>query len=356
MNYRKTYVKINLQHIENNVKLLIQKNAGYQYYFGVVKADCYGHYGPKPIQAMIDGGCNYLAVSSLDEAIAVRKFFEEIPILCLEPIAVENLKVASQYHITITVGSMNYLKELENVDDYLTVHIKVNTGMNRLGFSHREEITKAYYRLIQKENIKLEGIYTHIYDASDEERTNRQFELFQKFTASIPLKNIPIVHLTASDATTLYPKLSFANGCRFGISMYGFTLDQHLKLQSTFQVVSEVIQIQTLQKGDCVGYDGIYQATTNGERIAVVSIGYADGIVRSNTGRYVYIHNKKYPIVGNICMDMLFVKVDESVVEHDEAIVIKDVEHIYEIAKFLNTICHEVMCNISKRVPRLYKE
>lgn len=137
--------------------------------------------------------------------------------------------------------------------------------------------------------------------------------------------------------------------------MYGFTKKDLLSLEGTSKLVSEVVQINSLKPGDTLGYSGTFIADEE-MKIAVVPIGFADGVIRKNTGRAVYINEKPYEIVGNICMDMLFVKVDESVVEHDEVIVIKDVEHIYEIAKFLNTVCHEVMCNISKRVPRLYKE
>lgn len=353
--YRNTVARIYLNHIENNVKKMIQAFPNYQYYFAVVKADCYGHYGEKPIQKMIDAGCNYLAVSSLDEALEVRQHFSDIPILCLEPINLRDIEIASQNHITLTIAS-------DEIDAYLNgtskvkVHLKVNTGMNRLGFSSKEILQKCYQRLKANSNIEIEGIYTHIYDAVNQQRTERQFQLFQELTSLIPIDCFPIVHVTASEATELYPKLPFVNGCRFGIMMYGFTKRNDLQLESTFTVESEILQIQTLHKNDTVGYDGIYQATEEGEKIAVVAIGYADGIVRANCGRFVYIHDKKYPIVGNICMDMLFVRVDDTVHKHDKVVVIKDTAHILEIAKHLHTVPHEVLCNISKRVPRIYEE
>ncbi|MBS7020883.1 MAG: alanine racemase [Firmicutes bacterium] len=356
MKYRNTYVKVSLKNITSNVSKMIQKYHDYQYYFGVVKADSYGHYGNETVRAIIKGGCNYLAVSSLEEALKIRVEEPTIPILCLGIIPPSYLKIAEENNITITVTSLNYLKELTKTSfQKLKIHLKLNTGMNRLGFKEKQELNEAYQLIKQCEGIVLEGIYTHIYEATSLKNTEKQFSEFEELCAQINLNSIPIVHITASDATALYPKCSYVNGCRFGIMMYGFSKDPDLQLDSTFQLRSEIIQIQTLRKGETVGYDGIYQATEEKERIGVVSIGYADGIVRANCGRTVTINHKKYPIVGNICMDMLFVKIDDTIKEHDEVILIKDVEDVKRIAKYLNTVEHEVLCSIGKRVPRIYE-
>ncbi len=138
----------------------------------------------------------------------------------------------------------------------------------------------------------------------------------------------------------------------FGIIMYGFAEDKSLQLESTFQLKSEVIQIHTLKEGDTVGYNAMFKATEE-TKIAVVPIGYADGIIRKNTGRNVYINGKVYEIVGNICMDMMFVKVDDDVKVHDVVEVLRDREHVEEVARHLDTISYEVMCSIGKRVPRI---
>ena len=134
--------------------------------------------------------------------------------------------------------------------------------------------------------------------------------------------------------------------------MYGF--NDKLSLKSTFRVVSEVIQINTLNKGDSLGYNALYKASSNNEKIAVIPIGYADGIIRKNTGRYVYINDKRYPIVGNICMDMLFVKIDDEVSLYDQVELLRDNNHINEVSNYLETIPYEVLCTISKRVERVY--
>jgi len=138
--------------------------------------------------------------------------------------------------------------------------------------------------------------------------------------------------------------------------MYGFTTNKDLELKSTIKLISEVIQINELKKGETVGYNGTYVAKEDGEKIAVISIGYADGVIRKNTGRNVYINNMEYQIVGNICMDMLFVKIDDSVKIYDKVYILKDIKHIEEVAKHLDTIPYEIICSIGKRIPRICKQ
>lgn len=350
--YRNTYVEVNLKNIENNVRTLINKYNNYKYYFGVAKADCYGHNGKETVEAIIKGGCNYIAVATLDEALEIRKKLKDIPILCLGIIPIKYLKECAKNDITITISNLNYLNELvEQIKDSLKVHIKINTGMNRLGVNNKTELNYIY-KTIKGTNLILEGIYTHIYNSLDENATLKQFDKFEEITSEINLEEIPIVHLSASDATSSYSKRPYANGCRLGIAMYGLGDNKQDELLSTFSLYSEVIQINDIEN-ETVGYNGTYKANEK-EKIAIIPIGYADGIIRKNTGRNVYINDKSYNIVGNICMDMLFVKVDDSVKVGDKVTLIKDIKHIEEIAEHLDTISYEVLCSIGKRVPRVY--
>lgn len=348
--YRNTYVEVDLKNIEKNVETLINKYNEYEYYFGVVKADCYGHNNLETVKAIIKGGCNYLAVATLDEALEIRREIKDIPILCLGIIPIEYIDKCVENSITVTISSLDYLKKINQND--LKVHIKINTGMNRLGINNLKEFNETC-ELLKKRNIAVEGIYTHIYNPADENTTLKQFQKFEEITSAINIEEIPIVHVCASDATICYKKMSYINGCRLGIAMYGFSENKELDLLSTFSLYSEVIQINEVEN-ETVGYNGAYKALKK-EKIAVIPIGYADGIIRRNTGREVYIGDKEYNIVGNICMDMLFVKVDDSVKVGDKVTVIKDKEHIEKIARHLETIPYEIMCSISKRVPRVYK-
>ena len=136
--------------------------------------------------------------------------------------------------------------------------------------------------------------------------------------------------------------------------MYGFYAPEELGLQSTFTLKSEVVQINTLQAGESLGYGGTFVVEEE-TKIAVVPIGYADGMIRKNKGRAVYINDQAFEIVGNICMDMLFVKVDNTIKVGDTVELLRDNHHIEETAKYLDTIPYEVLCGISKRVPRIYR-
>ena len=350
--YRETYVKINTSHIQNNVSKIIKKYNQYQYYFGVVKADCYGHDGILPVKAIIDGGCNYLVVALLEEGLKIRKQVKNIPILCLGVISEQEIDICIQNNITVTITSFEMaLKIVKTNCSGLKVHLKLNTGMNRLGIKKEEELIKTV-GLLKEHHIFIEGIYTHIYHAEDKEKTEKQFIKFEEMIQLV--KDIPIIHVCASEALVNYPKRNFVNGCRLGIMMYGFTSDKSLELESTFSLHSKVIQINELEENETVGYNGAFK-TNKQEKIAVIPIGYADGIIRKNTGRCVYIHNLPYKIVGNICMDLLFVKVDDYVKIGDEVILLKDIKHMEEVAKYLDTIPYEIICSVGKRVPRIYE-
>jgi alanine racemase len=353
---RNTYAEINLQNIKENVSNIIKKYNSYEYYFGIVKANCYGHDDIKTVEAIIEGGCNYLAVATLDEALYIREYIKDINILCFGVIPCEHVNKCIENNVTITINSLDYMKELTNKNTQnLKAHIKINTGMNRLGISNVEDVITTI-NLARNNNITLEGIYTHIYEATNKELYIKQMQKFQDIVNIVNKEDIfEIIHMSASDALSLYEKPDFVNGCRLGIIMYGFTNIKELDLKSTFSLYSEVIQINVINKDETIGYNGIYKAKNEKEKIAVVCIGYADGIIRKNTGRDVYINNKRYPIVGNVCMDMLFVKVDNTINVHDKVTILKDINHIIEVAEHLDTIPYEILCSISKRVERIYK-
>lgn len=348
--HRHTYMEIYLDNIKNNVQKIIKTYNNFDYYFGVVKADCYGH-GIKTIDSIIKGGCNYLAVATLDEALDIRNLNKNIPILCLGHIDSKYINLCIENNITITVHSLEYAEELIKFNiKNLNIHIKINTGMNRLGINNINDLN-IILNLLGSNNSNIEGIYTHIYEAANIENTNKQLDIFKNIITHSKY-NFKIVHVQASDAITNYPKLDFVNGCRLGIIMYGFS--KKIKLKPTFKLISEIIQIHHLKNEETVGYNAIYKANDD-DIIGVVPIGYDDGIIRKNKDRLVYINNNSYIIVGNICMDMLFVKIDKTVKLYDKVEIIKDINHVYEISNHLDTIPYEVMCLIGKRIPRIYK-
>ena len=347
--YRHTYVEVNLGNIKKNIKTIINRCNLYDYYFGVVKADSYGHYSNKVIEAICDAGINYLAVATLDEAIEIRKDIKDIPILILGIVDLKFINECIDNNITICLSNKEYVEKLSKLDNIsnLKVHFKINTGMNRLGFNNVDDF-KYSYDLI-KDKVNVEGIFSHIYNAVNKEDTYKQVYLFKIYADLVDVK---ITHLFASDAMLLYDKPEFCNGCRLGISMYGISEAKDIELETTFKLISEVIQINENVTGT-LGYNGTYNIR-EGDRIAVIPIGYADGFIRRNKGNYVYINGNKYKIIGNICMDMLFVLVDPNIKVGDKVYLIKDNDHLLEISNYLDTIPYEIICLISKRVPRLY--
>lgn len=223
--------------------------------------------------------------------------------------------------------------------------------MNRLGVKDNDEFNLMIDEL-NTSNLKLKGLYTHIYSADNEINTMKQIDRFKSIIKDIDLNKVDMVHIAQSDTLINYPKIDFCNGYRLGIVMYGLN-NNSLKLKNTISLCSEVIEIKKLKKGETVSYGGKYTAL-NDELIGIVSIGYADGVNRKLTGSYVYINNKQYQIIGSICMDMLMVKIDESVKLNDKVYIYKDIEHIKTLSNYLDTIPYELICNISKRVPRKY--
>lgn len=346
--YRNTYAKINLSNIYDNI-LNIKNKYDYEYYIAVVKANCYGH-GLRAIEPMIKAGCNYLAVATLDEAVEVRKLYPTIPILCLGIVYKKDLSICLENNITITINSKEYFNDIKDLNLPLKVHLKLNTGMNRLGIKDINDVNICLQN-IEESNFILEGLYTHMFNPNSEFDTNRQIDKFNKLCENIDLSKIKIIHIAASDTLTKYPKPKYVNGARLGIIMYGF--NDSIELKSTFSLHSTIAQINNISIDEKVGYNGLYSPNKN-EKIGVVQIGYADGIIRAYTGNNVFINDREYPIVGNVCMDMLFVQTDEFVNVYQEVTLLKDNQHIINTANHLKTIPYEILCSISNRVPRIY--
>ena len=336
-------VEISLTNIKKNTQNIIRRCPGYDVRFAVVKAEAYGH-SLRAIQSVIDGGCNYLAVSSLSEALRVRKEYPDIGILTFFPLDERNIDLYEKYNITASVDSTETLSLLK--EKSIKVHLKVDTGMNRFGFKDKNEFKKAV-RLCNEYGI-LEGAYTHLYMAADKIVTKHQTELFKEFLDEAGDINIPIVHVYNSEALIYYDKLDYANGMRVGDLLYDLTKDETLGFKSTFALKSRVMRIKKLMCGETIGYDAIFKAERNDTYIAILPIGYANGIIRHNTGRSVYINDKAYKIVANICMSVLFVEVDESVHVGQSVYILKDSYHVMQCAEYLKTVPTDVICAIDE--------
>lgn len=380
--HRNTYVEIDTNIIGKNVQNIINKYKDYKYYIGVVKGNCYGH-GSYIAKTIVENGVNYLAVSSLEEAIEIRKYVEE-PILCLEPIDIKHLPECVKYNVTITLSNYEYYKKLlQSKLKGIKVHLKINTGFNRLGLDNRNDIKEIYDCLIKHKDIKLEGIYTHFATTGIlDKHYDEQVNCFLELTKDIDLKKIKIVHLGRSVTLELHPKLSFANGVRLGVLMYGIkqpTISysgikgrlrkikheyiikknnisktfgaNDLDVKTAFKLKSEVMEIQKLKKGEYVGYGYRYQALKD-TFIAIIPVGYADGLDLRYTNCSVKINDCYYNIVGVVNMGMITVEVDQKVSIGDMAYIIDN--NVKQIAKKIGVTPYVVMTAINSNVPRIY--
>ena len=380
--YRQTYVKIDNNTLTSNVKEIIKYYPNYKYYIGVVKANAYGH-GMYIVNDLIKGGVNYLATSSLEEAIAVREYNKNIPVLCLEPINLSFIEKVISHNITITIESLPYLKELIklNKKEKLTIHLKLDTGMSRLGFTDPASLTEAYNLITNTKNLYLEGIYTHLATSGlNDIYYDKQIKRFEYLTSNIDLKTIPIVHLNRSITPNHHEKLPYETGTRLGILMYGFNssiptptglrkikrnilhkinhisetiLNNNLKVKPAYSLYTEVMSLRTINKGDFVGYGANYIAKES-IIVATLPIGYADGM--NNKMKYVSINNKKYPIIGDVCMDMTLVKVDPTIRIHDKVEIFGSSISIKSVSSLLGTNAYHILTGITTRVPRVYSD
>ena len=384
--YRNTYAEININNLQNNVKEVVRKYPEYDYYFGVVKGNAYGH-SDKICKYLIECGINYFAISSLEEGLSLRRDGIKIPILCLEPIGLEYIQKCIDNDITITVHDYEYFKELQkiNINKPLKVHVKIDSGLCRLGLSDKMQIKEVVQELRKKQNVIVEGIFTHfatdgIYDVS----WDNQYAKFQELTSEIDLMKIPIVHLGRSQTLLNHNKIPFANGIRLGIIMYGYNptpkplpdnfmnklrkikrkwyhkkhnisktiTDVDITLKPAFSLYSEVIQVKKIKKGSFVGYGRIYEAKED-MYVAIIPIGYADGFSTRNRGRQIAINGKRYSLVGAVNMGMLIAKVDETVQIGDKVTLIGEEVPMKEAVSHMGTSVYEGSCMINDWIPRV---
>lgn len=370
--YRKTYVEIDCNKLENNIKKIINEFNDYKYYFGVVKANAYSH-GVESIKYLIKGGINYLAVSSLEEALEIREIEKDIPILILEVIDEEYVSIASKNNITITIDNKDYFDSLKKKEIKIKFHLKIDSGMNRFGLKSNEDVKYIYEN--SNDHCFMEGIFTHLASGS----VNNPIFLnsinnFKSITKDIDLNKIPIVHLERSLTLEQHEKLDIGNGIRLGIIMYGFNKPEYnptlkrrlfnkltfkktisnkskLNLETVFTFKTKVIEIKDVKKGEIVGYGDMYTANED-IKIAILPYGFADfSFINKN---YVSINNKLYKIIVNY-MDITTIVIDDNVNLFDDVEIFGNNISIRKEASWANQNVYKLLTSITDRVPRVYK-
>lgn len=364
--YRGTIAEIDLNNIVHNIDTLTDRFDKDIKKMAVVKADAYGHGSVQVANTAISAGVDFLAVASVEEAVELRvNGISDIPILILGYSPADSAEVLEKYNITPTVYDLDVAKSLNNkVTSRIKVHVKVDSGMNRLGV----DIKNVHSFLLELEklvNIEVEGIFTHY--ATADERNNpyakEQFFKFKDILTKLPYK-IPFRHIANSAGIMERLTDDSFNMIRLGIAMYGLypsnqQLSSGIELKPALELRTQVVHVKTVPEGTPISY-GMTFTTEKETKIATLAIGYADGLFRgfSNKG-FVMVKGNKAPILGRVCMDYTMVDVSGIDVKiGDEAIVYgySGGNKVDNMAKIVNTINYELVCAISKRVPRIYKD
>lgn len=366
--YRDTWVEVDLDCISENiasVKKLLPKDVDM---IAVVKANAYGHGDIQVSKAALEAGASYLAVAFMDEAIALRNKGIEAPILVLGASRATDVRIAASHHITLTVFQKEWIQEAKahlTENDSLSVHLKLDTGMGRIGIRSKEELKWMEQTLREDKRFCFEGIFTHFSTADEVDVTyfQKQLDIFQDML-SILSERPRYVHCSNSATALRFPHAYF-NAVRLGIVLYGLTPSREIEpeipfpLKEAFTLRSRLVHVKKLQKKEKVSYGATYE-TSDEEWIGTIPIGYADGWIRKLQGQEVIINGERVPIVGRICMDQCMVRLSSYVPTGTMVTLIgygsNEVISVNEIAQKLDTINYEIPCMIASRVPRLYKK
>ena len=375
---KRTWAEISLNAIEHNYNVIRNKVADDTKVCCVIKADGYGHGAVELSQIYEKLGADFFAVSNIDEGIEIRKSGSKLPIVILGYTPVSEAENLAEYDISQAVFSLEYAKELSEKcveeDCICKMHIKVDSGMSRIGFMC-QEFPRDEYSIEEiceaccLPNLEVEGLFTHFCvsdeDAEGREFTNKQYENFIHVRDSLKKRgvDISVVHCSNSGAIEDYPE-TCCDMVRAGIILYGLAptskLADRLDLVPAMTLKTVVAFVKEVQKGATISYGRTFTADRK-MKIATVPIGYADGFIRQNArDGYMMVNGKKAKIVGRICMDqtMLDVTDIEDVKTGDEVVVFGTGENgeptADSLAENTGTINYETVCLVGKRVPRIY--
>jgi alanine racemase len=366
-----TVAEVNLKALEFNYRQIQKKIPKGVNILAVVKADAYGH-GAIPVSLKLEKlGVEYLGVAISDEGVELRKGGVKAPILILGGIYKEDGDRVLQYNLTPVVFQREHLKALtkaaERRQRKVKVHLKVDTGMGRLGVP-MDHWAAFLGELSRFPRIEIEGILSHFSMSDGEETfTARQWKEFQRAIGMAKEMGVSwkYLHMASSATLTAFPSYS-GNLVRPGIMLYGSCpspmLRSLIQLKPVMTLKTHIHFLKSIPPGAKISYGGTF-VTKRESLIATLPIGYADGFNRhlSNQGE-VLIRGRRAPIVGTVCMDFIMVDVTEipNVSSGDEVVLVgkqgKQNITVEEIAERINSISYEVLCSIGKRIPRVYKE
>ena len=360
-----TVLEINLNAILHNInvhKALLKPETKI---CAMVKAYSYGLGGYEIAEFLQHHHIDYLGVAYADEGVDLRKNGITTPILVMNP-EQGSYDIIIDYNLEPEIYSLRVLElfttqlQLKGIQRKYPIHLKIETGMHRLGFKENE--IEELLEILKKYNVKVASIFSHLSSSDipeEREYTMYQIETFKRISEKIisGLDYRPLRHILNSSGITNYTDYQF-DMVRIGIGMIGISPTPEIKsqLQNAVTFKTVISQISEVKKGDSIGYSRKYKAEKD-TRIATIPVGYADGIPRliGNKNGFVSIHKQKVPIVGNICMDMLMVDLEKlPAKDGDKVIIFNENPSLEEFSKYCKTIPYEVLTSISRRVKRIY--
>ncbi|MBQ6560087.1 MAG: alanine racemase [Erysipelotrichaceae bacterium] len=345
--FRNTYLQIDLDKLRYNIDYFLHKSD--KKMMGVVKADGYGSIDYMEAKILEEKGVDFFAVSSLDEALCLRKHDIRGQILILGYVPEDALDLIRKNDFSIVTYSPEFVKEADLKD--VKVHLKLNTGMNRLGI--RPEEAKEILDILLGKGSIVEGVMSHFSSADfDEDYSIRQYRRFGDCVLSLD-HDFRYIHMSATDGSILIDD-DICNYERIGIGLLGYS-SYETELKPCLGLYSEAVMTKQLSQGDTVSYGRHYTSDGKGY-ILTVPIGYADGFYRSNTGKQVYVDGEYGTIVGSVCMDQLMVLTEHEHLPGTKVELFGEHISIVERAKELNTITYELLTGLTDRVSRVYLE
>ncbi|NGP55886.1 alanine racemase [Helicobacter pylori] len=373
---RASFVEVNtasLRHNFNAVKNIVPKDACVM---AVVKANAYGAGALKASEIFLQEGANYLGVATLDEALELRSHFSKTPILILGYSPNTNASMLVDNDLSAMVFSLEQVEVFSQMalksQKRLKIHLKIDTGMHRLGLEPTFKSIETIKKIRALKGLEVEGIFTHLSNADANIKTHakNQMKAFNAFLEQLLDQKIEFQYRHAYNSAGI---LSLCNGnenrllnlYRPGIMLYGFYPSNEMKessqtiLKNVISLKARIVQIKRVKKGEFIGY-GEHFYTNEETLVGILALGYADGLVRALGNRIqVAINNQLAPLIGKVCMDQCFVKLNNiEAKEGDEVILFGDksakANDASEIATLLNTIPYEVISTLSKRLERVY--
>lgn len=368
--YYRNYIKINLDNIYENISVL-KKNAGENTgLVAVIKTDGYGH-GAVPIAKTVADKVEAYAVATIEEAFNLRKHNISKPIYVLGFVHSSQFETMILEEIRPAIFEYETAKEISDIASAINktakIHIKIDTGMGRIGFLDNDDSADVIKKISELPNVEIEGIFTHFAASDEKDKTsaNSQLDRFKGMLKRLEERDvkIPIRHIYNSAALIDFDEDVF-NQARAGIALYGLYPSEEVdksraNLKPSLSLYTHIVYIKTVGPGTGISYGSTY-VTDKETKIATLPIGYGDGYKRnlSNKG-YVLIGGKRAPIVGRVCMDQMMVDVTDVDAHEGDLVTLigKDGNEeitVEELSELAGTFNYEFVCDLGKRIPRVY--